>query len=185
MACFLEELVIITNLIAKRVGYFAYRKVIKHSEASRKDERLTKELSISLVIICNVTLLWEELWPCFCRYDKLVHQWFHFRIRLTVGGTSLALQCLACVKNEVEIVTQVSTAFILKLNLFSFHIRAYHVVDLIVELRSDFFFWKDTCTGNGQIVFERAFILNLDPNALYILVDIDVWQERLHSVSDE
>ena len=38
MACFLKELVIVTNLIAKRVGYFAYRKVIKHSEATRKDK---------------------------------------------------------------------------------------------------------------------------------------------------
>ena len=89
----------------------------------------------------------------------------------------MALQCLACVKNEVEIVTHVSIAFILKLNLFSLHVCAYHIVDLIVELRSDFFFWKDTRTGDGQIVFERAVLLNLDPNALYILVDIDVWQE--------
>ena len=58
-------------------------------------------------------------------------------------------------------------------------------MDLIVELRSDFLFWKDTSAGDGQIVFERAIMLNLDPNALYILVDIDVGQERLHSVSDE
>ena len=82
-------------------------------------------------------------------------------------------------------VTLYPVAFILKKYLFSFHVSAYHVVDLIVELSCDFFLGKYVRARYGQIVFERAFILNLDPNALYILVDIDVWQERFDSVSDE
>ena len=71
-------------------------------------------------------------------------------------------------------VTPLSIASILKVNVVTLHVSAQHVMDLIVELRSDRVFGKDARTGHGQEVFELAIVEHLNPNTRDILVDIDV-----------
>ena len=78
-----------------------------------------------------------------------------------------------------------ASARVLDLDGVATHISTLHVVNLISELWGEVILGEYIKAGNGHVVFHHIVWLHLNPEALNIVFNLNVFLERPETVRDE
>lgn len=170
---FLVELITVKRVITKFVGDLLDLVLIEHSQTSAQYESLSREVRLKLVVGVDESFLGEELRLSFDCHEKLVHYLAYLGVLNTVCGTCVLSKCCARVNQEEPRGAKVpTTALILDVDLFTTHIGAFHIINLLHELDRMIITLEDFRTGHWKEVIQRLVFISLNPNALNVAINV-------------